>query len=118
MLESLILLIACVNFINLMTARAARRSREVGIRKLAGAGRHLLMLQFLGESTLYVLTAMLAAVAFTEWSLPYVNAFLGFDASLIIGAIPRCWPACLPPPRCWELWPASILPSSCLGSGR
>jgi len=81
MLGGLILLIACVNFINLMTARAARRSREVGIRKLAGAGRHLLMLQFLGESTLYVLTAMLAAVAFTEWSLPYVNAFLGSDAS-------------------------------------
>jgi putative ABC transport system permease protein len=80
-LGALILLIACVNFINLMTARATRRSREVGIRKLAGAGRHLLMLQFLGESTLYVLTAMLTAVALTEWSLPYVNAFLGSDAS-------------------------------------
>ncbi|HTB68386.1 MAG TPA: FtsX-like permease family protein [Steroidobacteraceae bacterium] len=81
MLGGLILLIGCVNFINLMTARAARRSREVGIRKLAGAGRHLLMLQFLGESTLYVLTAMLMAVALTEWSLPYANAFLGSDAS-------------------------------------
>jgi putative ABC transport system permease protein len=80
-LGGLILLIACVNFINLMTARATRRSREVGIRKLAGAGRHLLMLQFLGESTLYVLTAMLTAVALTEWSVPYVNAFLGLDAS-------------------------------------
>jgi putative ABC transport system permease protein len=80
-LGSLILLIACVNFINLMTARATRRSREVGIRKLAGAGRHLLILQFLGESTLYVLTAMLTAVALTEWSLPYVNAFLVSDAS-------------------------------------
>jgi putative ABC transport system permease protein len=79
-LGGLILLIACVNFINLMTARATRRSREVGVRKLAGAGRHLLMLQFLGESTLYVLTAMLTAVALTEWSLPYVNAFLGSDA--------------------------------------
>jgi putative ABC transport system permease protein len=80
-LGGLVLLLACVNFINLMTARATRRSREVGIRKLAGAGRHLLMLQFLGESTLYVLTAMLMAVALTEWSLPYVNAFLGSDAS-------------------------------------
>ena len=80
-LGGLVLLIACVNFINLMTARATRRSREVGIRKLAGAGRHLLMLQFLGESTLYVLTAMLTAVALTEWSLPYVNAFLAADAS-------------------------------------
>jgi putative ABC transport system permease protein len=80
-LGGLILLIACVNFINLMTARAARRSREVGIRKLAGAGRGLLMLQFLGESTLYVLIAMLTAVALTEWSLPYVSAFLASDAS-------------------------------------
>jgi putative ABC transport system permease protein len=80
-LGGLVLLIASVNFVNLMTARATRRSREVGIRKLAGAGRHLLMLQFLGESTLYVLTAMLTAVALTEWSLPSVNAFLGSDAS-------------------------------------
>ncbi len=80
-LGALILLIACVNFINLMTARATRRSREVGIRKLAGAGRHLLVLQFLGESTLYVLTAMLVAAALTEWSLPYVDAFLGLAAS-------------------------------------
>ena len=80
-LGGLVLLIACVNFINLMTARATRRSREVGIRKLAGAGRYQLMLQFLGEATLYVLTAMLTAVALTEWSLPYVNAFLAADAS-------------------------------------
>ncbi|HEY4339826.1 MAG TPA: FtsX-like permease family protein, partial [Steroidobacteraceae bacterium] len=80
-LGGLVLLIACVNFVNLMTARATRRSREVGIRKLAGAGRHLLILQFMGESILYVLTAMLIAVALTEWSLPAVNAFLGADAS-------------------------------------
>jgi putative ABC transport system permease protein len=82
-LGSVVLLIACLNFVNLLTARSTRRGLEVGIRKVAGAGRHLLVWQFLGESTLYVFVAMLIAVALTEWSLPSVNAFLttaaGFD---------------------------------------
>jgi putative ABC transport system permease protein len=71
-----ILIIAGVNFINLLTARSARRAREVSVRKLAGAGRRVLLLQFLAESMVYVIAASLVAVALTELLLPYVNAFL------------------------------------------
>jgi putative ABC transport system permease protein len=71
-----ILVIAVVNFVNLLTARATRRAKEVSIRKLAGARRRVLVLQFLTESTFYVIVAMLGAVALTELLLPYVNAFL------------------------------------------
>jgi putative ABC transport system permease protein len=74
------LLIACFNFINLLTARAAGRALEVAIRKTAGASRRLLILQFLGESLIYVLAATLVAVVLAEVSLPSVNAFLNSGA--------------------------------------
>lgn len=78
-----ILIIAGVNFVNLLTARSARRASEVAIRKVVGARRHALILQFLGEAMIYVVAATLVAVALTEMSLPYVNAYLntgaGFD---------------------------------------
>jgi putative ABC transport system permease protein len=76
-----ILLIASVNFVNLLTARSARRAREVSVRKLAGAGRHALVLQFLSESIAYVTAASLVAVALTELLLPHVNAFLTTGAT-------------------------------------
>ncbi len=71
-----ILVIAGVNFVNLLTARSALRAREVSIRKLAGAQRRVLILQFLIESIAYVTVATLVAAALTELLLPYVNAFL------------------------------------------
>jgi len=80
-----ILLIAGINFVNLLTARSARRAKEVSIRKLAGAQRRLLVLQFLTESIVYVIAASLAAVALTELLLPYANVFL------IAGATFRYW---------------------------
>jgi putative ABC transport system permease protein len=73
----LIILIAAINFITLMTARATRRAVEVGIRKVVGARRIDLMAQFMGEALIYVLASMLMAVALVELALPYVNAFLG-----------------------------------------
>jgi putative ABC transport system permease protein len=76
-----ILVIAGVNFVNLLTARSARRAREVSVRKLAGAGRRVLVLQFLTESIVYVIAASLVAVALTELLLPYVNAFLTAGAT-------------------------------------
>jgi putative ABC transport system permease protein len=76
-----ILLIAGVNFVNLLTARVARRAKEVSVRKLAGAGRGVLALQFLAESIIYVIVASLVAVALTELLLPYVNAFLTAGAT-------------------------------------
>ncbi|MEJ0006474.1 MAG: FtsX-like permease family protein [Steroidobacteraceae bacterium] len=80
-LGSVILIVACVNFVNLLTARSALRATEVAMRKVSGAPRHLLVLQFLGESLIYVAVAALVAVALTEWSLPFVNAFLGTGAA-------------------------------------
>jgi putative ABC transport system permease protein len=78
---ALILVIGVVNFVILTTARSARRTVEVGIRKAAGASRRTLMLQFLGESLAYVLLAALVSVAVTEWLLPRVNAFLDTGAT-------------------------------------
>jgi putative ABC transport system permease protein len=77
---ALILLIACVVFVNLSTARSARRALEVGVRKVSGASRWALILQFIGESLIYVVLATGIAVALTELLLPYVNAFLSFGA--------------------------------------
>jgi len=76
-----ILLIAGINFVNLVTARSSRRAREVSIRKLAGAGRRVLIVQFLLESGTYVVSAALLAIALAEWTLPYANAFLGSTAT-------------------------------------
>jgi len=59
-----VLLIACINYINLATARASRRAREVGMRKILGAGRLRLMLQFLGESAIYTVAALVVAAVF------------------------------------------------------
>jgi putative ABC transport system permease protein len=77
----LILFVAGVNFINLMTARAARRSLEIGIRKACGALRSHLFVQFIGESVLYAALGMLVGLVLTELSLPAFNAFL--DRALV-----------------------------------
>jgi len=72
----LIVLVACINFVNLTTARATRRALEVGIRKATGATRHDLMIQFVGESILCSLLAMICALGLVELILPSFNAFL------------------------------------------
>ena len=69
-----ILLIACFNFMNLATARAANRSKEVGLRKVVGASRPQLVKQFLGESLLYTLFAQLLAITIVFFALPYFNS--------------------------------------------
>ena len=76
----LILAMAAVNFINLATARASKRAREVALRKVLGARRRQLVLQFLGESLLIAGVAMLAALTFAELTLPHFSAWL--DAPL------------------------------------
>jgi putative ABC transport system permease protein len=68
-----ILLIACINFMNLTTARSANRAREVGIRKVLGTERRKLIAQFLSESTIMVLISMLIAIAITWLVLPMFN---------------------------------------------
>jgi putative ABC transport system permease protein len=72
----LVVLIAAINFVTLMTARASRRAVEVGVRKALGAGRRDLFVQFMGEAVIYVVIAMAIAVVLTELALPSLNAFL------------------------------------------
>jgi putative ABC transport system permease protein len=78
----LILGIACVNFVNLATARASRRAREVAVRKVLGANRRQLVAQFLGESMLLVAVAMLIALALVELTMPAFAQFLDADLRL------------------------------------
>lgn len=72
-----LLLIACFNFINLSTARATTRGKEVGLRKAIGAYRGQLILQHLSESILVALFAFLLTIVFISLSLPWLNAFTG-----------------------------------------
>jgi putative ABC transport system permease protein len=78
-----ILLIACINFMNLTTARATTRAKEVGVRKVSGAGRLHLIKQFLSESILTSLVAAVIAVVGIDLLLPVFNSLtgrqLGFD---------------------------------------
>jgi putative ABC transport system permease protein len=72
----LIVISASFNFVTLMTARAAQRAVETGVRKTAGALRSQLVIQFLGEAVIYVGLAMVLAVALTELLLPWMNSVL------------------------------------------
>ena len=78
----LILLIACINFINLTTARAFKRAREVGIRKVLGAVRWQLSGQFLGESILLTIFSLIIAVVLVEFSTPLLERLAGYDFQL------------------------------------
>lgn len=78
----LILVIATVNYINLATARAIKRAREVGIRKVMGATRKQLITQFLGESIIITLIAAIIALAFVEVMMPVFNTALDREISL------------------------------------
>jgi len=72
----LILLLACFNFTNLATARAMIRAREISLRKVVGATRLQVMVQFLGESMLIALVALVLALALSEIMLPAFDRFL------------------------------------------
>lgn len=76
-IAAFILLIACINFMNLSTARSERRAKEVGIRKVVGANRRLLISQFIGESVLISFIAGLLALFFVQLSLPSFNSLTG-----------------------------------------
>ncbi|CAL1518021.1 ABC transporter permease [Chitinophaga sp. MM2321] len=79
-----ILLIACVNFMNLSTARSAGRSREVGVRKVLGSQRRDLILQFLTESVLTSFIALLVAVVIAILLLPFLNQLAGKQISVAL----------------------------------
>jgi putative ABC transport system permease protein len=84
-----ILLIASVNFVNLTTARAARRSREVGLRKAFGADRRRLISQFLCEAIIYCVIALALAAVILEFALPFFNEIAGCRLDLNYVENPR-----------------------------
>lgn len=84
---ALALLIAVVNYINLATARAALRAREVAVRKALGATRAALARQFIGEAVLTTALAALAGLALVEIALPFVNALGGTTLALRYGGL-------------------------------
>lgn len=77
-----LLVIACVNFINLTTARAVNRAREVGVRKVLGGNRSQLVFQFLGETGVTTLLALLGSVVVVFICLPFVNNLLEIHLSI------------------------------------
>ncbi len=85
---ALVLLIACVNFVNITTARAEKRSKEVGVRKAVGAQRSTLITQFLGEAGVTMMLSFTLAVILLALLLPHFNTLvdsqisLPFDSSL------------------------------------
>ncbi len=82
---------ACINFVNLATAEAIKRSKEVGIRKSLGSTRRQLIGQFLGETTLVTLVAMLVALGLTQISLTFLNAFLELKLALNFSSDSLLW---------------------------
>jgi putative ABC transport system permease protein len=103
----LVLIIACVNFMNLSTARSIYRSKEVGIRKVVGASRAKLIFQFIGESMIVAFLSTFVAIVLLESSIPtfqklvgasisinYAESFPSFIAlAIIIGFISGIYPA-------------------------
>ncbi len=77
-----ILLIACINFMNLSTARSSQRAVEVGMRKSIGARRGQLIRQFVGESVLLSFLSMIVAAGLVELLLPAFSNFVGYDMSI------------------------------------
>jgi putative ABC transport system permease protein len=84
----LILCIACINFMNLSTARSIERAREVGIRKVVGSTRAQLIRQFLGESVLLSLLSFILALILVEALLPSVNNIVGKPLTLLYSGSP------------------------------
>ena len=76
-IAAFILLIACINFMNLSTARSEKRAKEVGIRKVVGAGKKSLIAQFLGESVLLAMISGMVALLFVQLCLPWFDTLAG-----------------------------------------
>ncbi len=103
-------MIACFNFVNLATARSFRRAKEIGVRKVIGAGRKQLIIQFIGETILLSVLSMLLAIIATFLIVPLLNQFTGksiqfnpfanpilgvtiLAAGVVIGVIAGIYPA-------------------------
>jgi len=78
----IILLIACINFMNLATARSEKRAREVGVRKVLGAAKYSLVLQFIGEALLMSFISMIIAVGIITLVIPFFNRLVVKDLTI------------------------------------
>ncbi len=127
----LVLIIACINYINLATAKAASRAKEVGIRKVAGAYRNQLFFQFISESLLVTLLGFCFAFLLAQLTLPLFNSLTGksfiyadlfsftflvscFFGWILIGLLAGIYPAV----ALSSFKPASVLKGSFTSSGR
>ena len=88
LIAAFILLIACVNFINLSTAQAVNRAKEIGVRKVLGSNKSQLRFQFIIETFLIVTVAVILAAVITHLVLPYVNQLLELSLSFSIFSNP------------------------------
>lgn len=86
-----ILLLACINFMNLATARSSTRAREVGMRKVVGAGRPQLIFQFLSESVIITFLSLLIAAGAFALLLPYFNDLSGKELTFSEVSTPGLW---------------------------
>ena len=84
----LILLLACINFMNLATARSSNRAKEVGIRKVLGARQSRLIRQFLGESLIYSFLSLLMALILVEFAIPILSSLSGASLEVRYFEIP------------------------------
>jgi len=91
LIAALVQVIACINFMNLSTARASKRAKEVGVRKVIGAGKADLIKQFLGESFLLSLIGVLIALPLLWLALPYLNQLTQADIHLSFFKDYRLW---------------------------
>jgi len=78
----MVLLIACINYVNLTTARSIKRAREVGVRKVVGATRRHIFFQFLSESLILTAFALLLALAVVQYTIPIFSEFTGKSLAL------------------------------------
>jgi putative ABC transport system permease protein len=120
----LVLLIACINFMNLTTARSERRAREVGVRKVLGASRRMIILQFLSEALLLSFCALLLGVllahlalpgfmaisgkqftpAYSDWRLWVLLIVLGFLTGMVAGSYPAVYLSRFKPVKVLKNW--------------
>ncbi len=92
LIATLILVMACINFMNLSTAKASTRMKEVGVKKTLGAGRGILVGQFLGESMLLTFASFLLALVWVWLLLPYFNNLT--HKSMGLPLVPGFWVGC------------------------
>ena len=86
-----ILLLACINFVNLSTARSSKRAMEIGMRKVIGASKYQLVQQFLGESVMFSIAALLISLLTVKLITPYFLTLIGTETALYYFSNSTTW---------------------------